>query len=380
MMVQHRIDLRFITPAFLGDADQKGAWRTPPFKALLRQWWRVVAARRCGYDHRRLREEEGRLFGHAWLKDNGKAWSLQSLVRLRLDGWRPGQLDSWPVRDPSVSHPEVGESGRKVGAHLYLGYGPLVPEWGGGTKLKTASAIGAGEQGGLALAYPEMLRADIADTLQLVAWFGTVGGRSRNGWGSLEVTGDGIKGLEQLRREEPLLSRVTRLLDDCLRVDWPHAFGSDAKGLLVWRTRKGEKSWTDTMKALAEVKIALRMRFPFEKNRDAGNPLLENRHLLAYPVTNHGVLEWSERDERTGKPDLTGKGKLKQSDRLANQLRFKVLQESGGYVGIIAHLPCALPDSLGSKLGRSRPSVEDQLGVWRKVHGILDSRPDLKRV
>ena len=31
--------LRFQTPAFLGNAQQQGQWRTPPFKALLRQWW-----------------------------------------------------------------------------------------------------------------------------------------------------------------------------------------------------------------------------------------------------------------------------------------------------------------------------------------------------
>lgn len=31
--------LRFQTPAFLGNAQQQGPWRTPPFKALLRQWW-----------------------------------------------------------------------------------------------------------------------------------------------------------------------------------------------------------------------------------------------------------------------------------------------------------------------------------------------------
>ena len=32
----------FLTPAFLGNAGQEGQWRSPPFKALLRHWWRVV--------------------------------------------------------------------------------------------------------------------------------------------------------------------------------------------------------------------------------------------------------------------------------------------------------------------------------------------------
>lgn len=37
--------LRFQTPAFLGNAQQQGQWRTPPFKALLRQWWQRLC--RC---------------------------------------------------------------------------------------------------------------------------------------------------------------------------------------------------------------------------------------------------------------------------------------------------------------------------------------------
>ena len=34
----------FNTPAFLGNAEQQAQWRTPPFKAMLRQWWRMVKA------------------------------------------------------------------------------------------------------------------------------------------------------------------------------------------------------------------------------------------------------------------------------------------------------------------------------------------------
>lgn len=377
-MIEQRVTLRFVTPAFLGDAAQKGAWRTPPVKALLRQWWRVVAARRCGYDHHRLLEEEGRLFGHAWLRDDSnRAWAFQSRVRLRLEGWAQGRLAKWPT-DPTVRHPEVGQGGRPVGAHLYLGYGPLAFERGVGTKLKAPPAIGTEDRATLALAYPETMRDDLAGTLQLVAWFGAVGGRSCNGWGSLELAGDGLKGVDGLGHDEPLLVQITRPLEDCLQLDWPHALGHDDRGLLVWRTAT-KKSWAETMKTLAEAKIAFRTQFPFGENRDVQRPIFEDRHLLAYPVTNHGVLEWSDVDENTGKPKLTNRGMLKQTERLANQLRFKVLQDSQGYVGIIAHLPCGLPDSLGTKL-HSCPPVNQQVGVWRKLHKILDERRDLERV
>jgi CRISPR-associated protein Cmr1 len=74
-------DLSFATPAFVGDAAQQAQWRTPPLKALIRQWWRVVKAPQVGFSvdgPDGLRAAENKLFGSA--SDNK---SHQSLVRLR---------------------------------------------------------------------------------------------------------------------------------------------------------------------------------------------------------------------------------------------------------------------------------------------------------
>lgn len=74
-MFVHRYQLSFTTPAFLGNAGQDAQWRTPPVKALLRQWWRVAwaAERKFALDlaaMRAMREQEGRLLGHAWLDND----------------------------------------------------------------------------------------------------------------------------------------------------------------------------------------------------------------------------------------------------------------------------------------------------------------------
>ena len=70
-MVVREFNLHFTTPAFLGNAGQNGQWRTPPFKHLLREWWRVAwAAQNNPKDWRKMREIEGRLFGHAWLDND----------------------------------------------------------------------------------------------------------------------------------------------------------------------------------------------------------------------------------------------------------------------------------------------------------------------
>jgi CRISPR-associated protein Cmr1 len=67
--------LQLNSPAFLGDASQSGVWRTPPIKALLREWWRIASAQGFGYDHKAMRETEGLLFGNAWLEPDEKRQS-----------------------------------------------------------------------------------------------------------------------------------------------------------------------------------------------------------------------------------------------------------------------------------------------------------------
>ena len=123
---------RFTNPAFLGNAEQNGAWRTPPIKALLRQWWRVAYAAQGNFqvDVGQMRREEAALFGHA---DTDGA--SRSLVRLRLNRWDEGTLKTWNALD-KIKHLEVSVP---VDAGLYLGFGPVIVRG-----LKKNAAIQAG--------------------------------------------------------------------------------------------------------------------------------------------------------------------------------------------------------------------------------------------
>jgi CRISPR-associated protein Cmr1 len=341
-MVKQTYTVRFVTPAFLGDAEQNGAWRTPPFKALLRQWWRVAVAKDYGYDHRRLREAEGRLFGNAWLKKpDGKLGASQSLVRLRLDTWRPGKLQSWPIKDPRLT-----EVKNPVGAHLYLGYGPLNNEKGKGTVLKMNASLQEGDSIQLTLIFPVEAQDDLVKTLCLIQKFGSLGGRSRNGWGSVE-----FNGATPPICDSELPQTISRTLTQCLTLDWPHALGKDAKGLLLWETSPC-RNWSEAMRALALIKIRFRTALSF----GTGFSL---RHLLAYPVTKHDVQAW----DRPPPPA-----------RLANQLRFKVARRGKGVVGIAYHLPCTLPKSLLIRLSSKDQQLvsRKQQETWETVHAVLD--------
>ncbi len=177
----------FNTPAFLGNAEQQAQWRTPPFKAMLRQWWRVVKAPDVGYDYRRLLKLENELFGSAG-DDNGGG---RSKVQLRLSGWYAGTLADLPPLathlHPDVKDRQTGQL-RPVGTGVYLGFGPV-------TTQGSRKAIAAdGPAITFKLRVPNTEAHTIQKTMQLAAWFGTLGSRSRNAWGSLHIEGDGVLG------------------------------------------------------------------------------------------------------------------------------------------------------------------------------------------
>lgn len=351
--------LSFATPAFLGNAEQQAQWRTPPLKALIRQWWRVVKAphRDVAYDHGKLLKLENALFGTAGGDEGGGG---RSLLRLRLDDWELGQLDSVPQGQP-VQHPEVP---RPVGANLYLGYGPI----GGEKRSAISAAADAGVQ--LRLRCPEAHVEEIKAAIQLAHWFGTVGSRSRNGWGAIQFEGEGLRGIAEL--DSATLGELVALrpTKSCLSLDWPHALGSDGAPL-VWRLLKvrpsrehagrkelvGYESWEEVMHALARIKIAVRTAdfFEFRGGGRDGHESPQPRHVLAYPAgSNHAVKAWG----RDG--------------RLANQVRFKVhRRRSNDFIGVIAHLPCALPARMAAATHGRLP---DQVAVWTEVHRLLDAQ------
>ncbi len=343
----------FNLPGFIGDAEQKSAWRTPPFKALLQNWWRVAVAAEHQYQHKQIRESEGRLFGHAWLKDNkGESWAMRSRFKIRLERSTPGQLSTWNMDDIKIKHAEVKFP---VGAHLYLGYGPL--EYKKGSKkpvLKKGRAIKDNETNHLSLIFPTSGQQQIQNTLQLAHWFGALGGRSRNGWGSVAFAHDSLQSYQTLLNGEAELSRFSRSLTDCLQLEWPHAIGTDNKGVLIWKT-EAKISWMAVMRDLAEIKIGFRTALSVTKPFD-------ERHILAMPITHHNP-------------------KGMNNERVSNQLRFKVIQHNKQFYGLVFHLPCKFPSDLDKKMihPNARNLLDNQLGIWQKVHLYLDQNGKLKR-
>lgn len=361
-MQKLRYRVEFLTPAFLGNAEQSGQWRTPPFKALLRQWWRAVWAAKHGFpgDIEAMRREEGRRLGNAWLDGDFR----KSPVRLRLDKWSDGSetKGGWGRQEAEsrskVRHPEVRQS---IGPLLYLGYGPLVNE-AHATVLKRNAAIQAGESATLSIAAPASATDDLRTALGLMNAYGTVGGRSRNGWGSLAL--EPLDGTPDLNVPVAVTGEgdrhhCVRPWHEALDLDWPHAIGSDDSGPLVWLTRKPYENWKDLMRDFALLKIGLRTMFVFPNARPPHlGPL--PRHWLSYPITKHRTRAWDG------------------NARLPNSLRFKARRDAGNPArlrGAVFHVPCFPP-------ARFKPDKHAIETVWEATHKLLDELtypPDRRR-
>lgn len=373
-------EVRFVTPAFLGNAEQKGQWRTPPFKALLREWWRVVKAKDVGYDHNRLREEEGLLFGHAWLeheKGNAKKekWAMQSRLRFRIDDWRNGDLENrdWPggkLQKVTTTHDGKGQ----VRSDVYLGFGAVLPpskkQGRSGVELQNPPAIRAESTINLKVQWDsetDVNENEVYDAMLLAHWFGAIGSRSRNGWGSMLFTGDGVSPALP-KADDPVLEKVIQPLEECLSRSWPHAIGKDEdEKPLVWLTKTGLQTWHDAIDFLADIKVKIRR--VAKEFHDSG---VGGIHLLGYPAGEKWVVaNWEK------------KGTNEQQQRLACQLHFKVFEERANSLrAVIVHLPSSIPDDLLNKLTPVQKNwfAANQMLVWQAIHKSLDNNGGLGRI
>lgn len=242
--------VQFNTPAFLGNAGQFAQWRTPPFKALLRQWWRVAYAadRQFKVDIAQMRREEGLLFGHAWLEDDsfqtpGEAKptpvkARQSLVRIRLNDAAPQDTLGWALGKQQGIAPM-----KQSLDNSYAWFGLVdrkdLPD---STGIKPAPDSEGTRL--LRLAAPQEHMERLDRVFDLINAFGLLGSRSRGGWGSLQVL--------QARQLTPAQIRLcARPLQDCLHSDWPMALALHQGAPAIWHSNEHFKTWDKAMACIA---------------------------------------------------------------------------------------------------------------------------------
>ncbi|MDM7996330.1 MAG: hypothetical protein QUT30_11700 [Acidobacteriota bacterium] len=315
-------EVRFLTPAFLGNADQNAQWRTPPFKALLRQWWRVAyaAQRQFVISIDEMRREEGMLFGNAWLSHEEGPKVVydhcKSSVRIRLNNPQTG--DSW------THGTQTGVSPLPTGLDTSYAWFGLIKR---GNGLSDRSAIRAGTSESirqLVLAVENEHFERIKEVMSLIHCFGLLGSRSRGGWGALH-----IEGAQSLQAAD--LFHYARNIEACLKDDWAMSLAKDEKGLLIWDGIQAFDSWDKAMRFIAYERKTIRTSL-----KNGGNL----RPALGFASPG----------------------------RMPSPLRWKVIKgDQGKLRARVFAMPHRIPEEGGTKLS------EEQLAkAWKIVAGTLD--------
>lgn len=150
------------------------------------------------------------------------------------------QTDKWPRDFGRVITTQDGKG--SVPADVYLGYGPVLPpsKKEGRTRIEVRGAIGEEQEARLVVLVPESNAEELRDTLALINWFGSLGSRARNGWGSVTLRSrPGTPALPMLQAEGSLCRSIVRPWKECLDLEWGHALGLDETGHpLVWFTEE----------------------------------------------------------------------------------------------------------------------------------------------
>lgn len=313
-----RFTIEFVTPTFLGGADGNAEIRTAPFKNLIRRWWRIVNGNLSPVE---LWEKESHLFG-----STEKGFGASN-IRLQLDNSK-SKVD---ISDASI----FPKSSQGMNLASYIGYGPV-------TNRSVKKYIKPSSKISFVLAIPKNEREDFIQVLSFIHHFGTIGSRSRNGWGSLAIHSDSSFQLYSLDRVYSLAKDWKNGFLETKPKKYPSYLGKDEKGVLCWQTQQ-RATWKDSLQDLAENYKDLRSSIRFGQ-----------RFILGYPVTKHLIREWN---------------------RLPSQLVLKVIKPSANqFVGIFLHIPNSIP--LNWDLANSALS---EIQAWQNIHSVLDSMRTLSR-
>ena len=255
------LEVSFDSPTFTHGADKATVEARPTeFKAELRRWYRVLkAANDCKL--RELRQDEQKLFGGTTNNN-----PVRSKVLIRSMGC-PKDLSVEEalggVHDVFYLAHGIAESASKFGkARCLFSY-------------SNHSDNSVEHLWQLRLTVPEQHSDDIKKSLWMLDQFGSIGGRSNNGWGSLSVK---LNDASELPK--PDSSRLKLKLQDCLKEHWPHAFGQDDKGLMIWRLKNPQNPYKQLVDLRSKLddegkKIApgkrstTQVHFKVKKSKDA---------------------------------------------------------------------------------------------------------------
>jgi CRISPR-associated protein Cmr1 len=170
-------DLEFITPAFIGGANQQAELRPASFVGLLRWWWRALKGE-CNIE--KLREEEVKIFGGIAKNLRKEEIKMASPVYLRVEGEVSKGEDL--INEYRLSWNFDKNRRALIGPHAGVGY-----LYYSMVALNKREFIKADSRLRLTLIGKDDFLKHYIASLWALVFLGGVGARSRRGGGNLTV-------------------------------------------------------------------------------------------------------------------------------------------------------------------------------------------------
>ena len=381
------ISARFLvtTPLFCKGVDDKcPELRLPSFKGVLRFWWRTLAWSRLGGNLAAIRQEEDLLFGSAGGGQSRLAMRMQAPVDAAKVGL--GAILKVPGRNQTV-----GEGAR------YLGYGVMEAfnrrDRGMEAGQLTRACLAAPFEFGVRMRLREQClsaeqKQSVRDALIALGTLGSMGSKSRKGYGSLSLRSLVIDG-EEKWRAPATMAELAAEIGKLPRSGGPEALpeytalttasrhvlmsGRTSEPLelldLVGKELVRYRSWGHNGKVLGEVSERR-----FKDDHDLMKLVPRDRN--AHP-----------RRVAFGLPHNYGQGAANEVgpagdglDRRASPMFIHIHMCGPTPVAVISFLPARfLPIGTGIKVGsRDVPQAPEQ-DLYQPIHDFLDRLLDRER-
>jgi CRISPR-associated protein Cmr1 len=302
---------------FLAGADgQTAELRPPSIKGMLRFWWRAAQAGVTDFKQR-----EAAIFGSGGENGGRSSFSLQVMAdNLEKDVTQDSlEPRPWPKGHSYQVH------GHTLNILEYLAYGTY--KWDKGANVLVRQYIKPGFEFELkvrlfdATNQPEVLQA-----LQLFCRFGTLGAKSRNGYGSFQVVKVESSLATSDSEAQAYLSPDKGTMDSLCKFGGPTEFSAFSKQAKLYKTKKTYSTWHDCLAELAfayrKGRLSLNDHYHCKQRQYIGSPIVVNRQQLS---------------------DL---------DRRAKPYFLRVHKQNDKFEGLILYLPSHyLPDQYCKGLG-----------------------------
>lgn len=335
-----KYEIEVLTPMFLGGADQNGELRAAPFRNAIRTFYRVVKGEA-------VLEKERELFGGLDLNPGGK---LTQKSKLQIQVFSEGNIELMAEKTmPALGEMHNKESpGKPAKKAAYLGLGPVA--FNGSLAKKP---IKPGQKFNLVVRYPKSVENDFNAAVSMFVHFGSLGARSRNGWGSFSCSPlDGtINILSSNELHDKYGKQFSTIFQSSQNI-YPHALSLVGDKKLIWQLGESYASWENAMSAGAEAYMNLKHNMQI----GAGGP--HDRHLIGYPLMNHPA---------------TKEGR---NERMPSQIHIIIRKNDGKYICFFMHLAHPISGNLRGYFD----NLNRQKEVFEKMHKYLDSEKTFKRV